>query len=78
MLTLHNVGAQLKGRGISSHSPHLDGAKTQGMFALVAACDNWPTVSFHDTREQAEQVKTRINQTGCGGQCTRQHYILEA
>ena len=68
-ITFYKVMSRLKYR------PHLEGSKACGAYALVVTCSGYTTVSFYDSLEQATQIKTRIDQTGCGGQCAQQHYI---
>lgn len=49
---------------------------SDGPFALISWCAT-PVCSFHPTATAAELVKTRIDNTGCGGQCIRDHQIVE-
>ena len=48
-----------------------------GQFALVAPCGTL-SVSLSSTREEAEDSKRSIDESGCGGQCHRSgHQIFD-
>src|SRR5712692_3951594 len=52
----------------------LDG---DGRFALLAPC-NVLTITLWNTLADAEKAKARIDDTGCGGVCSRwPHHIVE-
>ncbi len=50
--------------------------KGGGRWALLAHC-GYLSVSLQSSRELAEEMKCRIDATGCGGQCCRDHEIVD-
>ncbi len=48
----------------------------EGQFALLAWC-RVLTVTLWKTRDEAEEQKKFIDETGCGGLCTRKHEIID-
>lgn len=47
-----------------------------GQFALLAWC-RVLTVTLWQTRDEAEKEKKVIDETACGGYCTRNHEIVD-
>jgi hypothetical protein len=47
----------------------------RGEYALIAWC-RVPTVTLWDDLADAEHQKAVIDQTGCGGLCSRRHEIV--
>jgi hypothetical protein len=46
-----------------------------GQYAVLAHC-GLLSVVLHQTMEDAERAKTRIDQTACGGRCHKDHEII--
>src|SRR5687768_4279892 len=47
-----------------------------GPFALISWCGE-PVFSLHPTAKAAETVKAFLDSSGCGGQCIRDHQIID-
>jgi hypothetical protein len=45
-------------------------------YALLAHCGGL-TITLHDSLAQAEKEKTVIDETACGGRCSRRHEIID-
>lgn len=48
-----------------------------GQYALLAHCNNQLTITLWLTRDEAEEQKRFIDTMACGGNCTRDHEIID-
>lgn len=54
--------------------PNAEWITGNGRYASVAMCQV-PTVLLHESLDDAEKAWDRINRTGCGGFCHRDHWV---
>lgn len=56
--------------------PNAEWITGEGKFAVLAHCRRL-TVTLWPNIEKAEEAKQRIDETACGGHCTRDHEIVD-
>jgi hypothetical protein len=48
----------------------------KGTYACIAWC-HVPTVTLHETENEAQKAKERIDRTACGSRCLRKHEVVQ-
>jgi len=44
---------------------------------VKSECNNLPTETFWNTKEEAEKTLKQLNDAGCGSRCTNLHKIIQ-